>query len=63
MAQGARRYGLDADMIFKWLRGAAYAPGAAQGVADAPLFLSVAIVSPTRSEVARALLPDSAVPD
>ena len=47
---------------FKWLRDARYAPGSAQGVADAPVFLPVEIVSPTRSEVARAILPDSALP-
>ena len=50
-------------MIFKWLRDARYAPGSAQGAVDAPVFLPVEIVSPTRSEVARAVLPASALPD
>ncbi len=49
-------------MIFKWLRDARYAPGSAQGAVDAPVFLPVEIVSPTRSEVARAVLPASALP-
>ena len=49
-------------MIFKWLRDARYAPGSAQGAVDAPVFLPVEIVSPTRSEVARAVLPVSTLP-
>jgi len=62
VAQVARRYALNASMIFKWLRDARYAPGSEQGAADAPVFLPVEIASPTRSEVARAILPDSALP-
>lgn len=49
-------------MIFKWLRDARYAPGSAQGTVDAPVFLPVEIVNPARSEVARAVLPASALP-
>jgi len=63
VAQVARRYALNANMIFKWLRDARYAPRSAQGVADAPVFLPVEIVSPARSEVARSILPDSALPN
>ena len=63
VAQVARRYALNANMIFKWLRDARYAPGSAQGAVDAPVFLPVEIVSPARSEVARLILPDSALPE
>ena len=62
VAQVARRYALNANMIFKWLRDARYAPGSAQGALDAPVFLPVEIVNPTRSEVARAILPDITLP-
>ena len=47
VAQVARRYALNANMIFKWLRDARYAPGSAQG----------AIVNPARAEAARPILP------
>jgi len=50
VAQVARRYALNANMIFKWLHDARYAPGSAQGAVDAPDFLPVEIVTPTRSE-------------
>ncbi len=63
VAQVARRYALNANMIFKWLRDTRYAPGSQSVVADAPVFLPVEIVSPARSEVARAILPDSALPN
>ena len=63
VAQVARRYALNANMIFKWLRDARYAPGSAQGAVDAPIFLPVEIVNPTRSEVARSVLPSSVLPD
>jgi transposase len=61
VAQVARRYALNANMIFKWSRDARYTPGLALGVVDAPVFLPVEIVNPTRSEVARPILPDSAL--
>ena len=48
VAQVARRYALNANMIFKWLRDARYAPGSAQGAVDAPVFLPVEIVNPAR---------------
>ena len=63
IAQVARRYALNANMIFKWLRDARYAPGSAQGALDAPIFLPVEIVNPTRSEVARSVLPSGVLPD
>ena len=63
VAQVARRYALNANMIFKWLRDARYAPGSESVVADAPVFLPVEIVSSPRSEVAGLILPDSALPN
>ena len=63
VAQVARRYALNANMIFKWLRDTRYAPGSQSVVSDAPVFLPVEIVSPARSEVARSILPDSALPN
>ena len=63
VAQVARRYALNANMIFKWLRDARYAPGSAQGAVDAPVFLPVEVVNPTRSEAVRAILPNSTLPD
>ena len=62
VAQVARRYALNANMIFKWLRDTRYAPGSGSGIADAPVFLPVEIVGPVRSEAARPILPDSALP-
>jgi transposase len=63
VAQVARRYALNANMIFKWLRDARYAPGSAQGVVDAPVFLPIEIVNPTRAEAARPILPGNVLPD
>ena len=63
VAQVARRYALNANMIFKWLRDARYVPGSTQGALDAPVFLPVEIVKPTRSEAVRPVLPNSVLPD
>ena len=63
VAQVARRYALNANMIFKWLRDARYAPGSAQGAVDAPVFLPVEIVNPARAEAARPILPSNVLPD
>ena len=63
VAQVARRYALNANMIFKWLRDARYAPGSAQGAVDAPVFLPIEILSPTRAEAARPILPSNVLPD
>ena len=63
VAQVARRYALNANMIFKWLRDTRYAPGSESVVADAPIFFPVEIVGPARSEVARPILPASALPN
>ena len=63
VAQVARRYALNANMIFKWLRDARYAPGLAQGAVDAPVFLPVEIVNPARAEAARPILPSNVLPD
>jgi len=63
VAQVARRYALNANMIFKWLRDARYAPGSAQSAVDAPVFLPVEIVNQTRSDAFRPVLPNSVLPD
>ena len=63
VAQVARRYALNANMIFKWLRDTRYAPRSGSVVTDAPVFLPVEIVSPARSEVVQPILPDSALPN
>ena len=63
VAQVARRYALNANMIFKWLRDTRYAPGSQSVAADAPIFFPVEIVNPDRSEVARTVLPASILPD
>ena len=44
VAQVARRYGLNANLIFKWVRDPRFAPGAGQSAAQAPCFLPVEIV-------------------
>ena len=63
VAQVARRYALNANMIFKWLRDARYVPGSAQGAVDAPVFLPVEILNPARAEAARPILPSNVLPD
>jgi len=45
VAQVARRYALNANMIFKWLRDARFAPGQAQVAGDTPCFLPVEVVA------------------
>ena len=44
VAQVARRYGLNANLIFKWVRDPRFVSGAAQCAAQAPCFLPVEIV-------------------
>lgn len=57
VAQVARRYAVNANMVFKWLRDPRYAPTVTAS-ADAPSFLPVEIVSHVRSdEVAMAADP------
>ena len=53
VAQVARRYGLNANLIFKWVRDARFAPGAAQCAAQAPCFLPVEIVRHAAPDVER----------
>ena len=50
VAQVARRYGLNANLIFKWVRDPRFAPGTAQSAAQAPCFLPVEIVDHARHE-------------
>ena len=66
VAQVARRYALNANTVFKWLRDARYAPGSAQGAVDAQVFLPVEIVSPphpARPVLPNSVLPNSVLPD
>ena len=53
VAQVARRYAMNANMVFKWLRDPRFAPKAAQVVVapetDVPCFLPVEIVGRTES--------------
>lgn len=54
VAQVARYYGMNANMIFKWLRDPRYAPDPEMAVddvsADAPCFLPVEIVDRPRGD-------------
>ena len=51
VAQVARRYAVNANMVFKWLRDPRYAPGRAASSTDVPTFLPVEIVGPHRNTV------------
>ena len=44
VAQVARRYGLNANLIVKWARDPRFSPGAGQSTTQAPCFLPVEIV-------------------
>jgi transposase len=59
VAQVARRYALNANMIFKWLRDARFAPGSAQASVDTPCFLPVEIVEHARREEPRPVAANS----
>ena len=61
VAQVARRYALNANMIFKWLRDGRYAPGPAQAAADRPCFLPVEIADRARLEVSRPVKTDGQI--
>jgi transposase len=50
VAQVARRYAMNANLIFAWLRDARFAPGEAQAAANAPCFLPVEIVAQIHRE-------------
>ena len=63
VAQVARRCALNANMIFKWLRDARYAPGSVQGAVDAPVFLPIEILNPARAQAARPILSSKVLPD
>ena len=53
VAQVARRYGLGANLILKWVRDPRFAPGTAQSAAQAPCFLPVEIVDHARHQAPR----------
>ena len=59
VAQVARRYALNANLIFKWLRDARFAPGQVRGAADTPCFLPVEIVEHARREEPRPVAANS----
>ena len=61
VAQVARRYALNANMIFKWLRDGRYAPGPAPASVDTPCFLPVEIVDRARLEVSRPVKIDGQI--
>ena len=61
VAQVARRYALNANMIFKWLRDARYAPGPAPAAVDTPCFLPVEIVDRAHFEVSRPVKTDGQI--
>lgn len=50
VAQVARRYAVNANMIFKWLRDPRYAPAREASSTDAPTFLPVEIVGRARND-------------
>ncbi len=52
VAQVARRYALNANLIFKWLRDLRFAAGSAAAAGPAPGFLPVEIVDPVRPTAA-----------
>ena len=51
VAQVARRYAVNANMVFKWLRDPRYAPGREASSTDVPTFLPVEIVGQHRNTV------------
>ena len=53
VAQVAWRYGLNANLISKWLHDPRFVPSAAQSAAQAPCFLPVEIVDHARLEEPR----------
>jgi transposase len=61
VAQVARRYALNAKLIFKWLRDARFAPGQVQADADTPCFLPVEIVEHARPEEPRSVVSESQI--
>ncbi len=50
VAQVARRYAMNANLIFAWLRDARFAPEEVPAVGDAPCFLPVEIVAHVQRE-------------
>ena len=51
VAQVARRYAVNANMVFKWLRDPRYAPALEVIPVDVPTFLSVEIVDQHRNTI------------
>ena len=61
VAQVARRYGLNANLIFKWVRDPRFVPGAAHSVAQAPCFLPVEIVRHAAPDAERLPVSDGQI--
>ena len=61
VAQVARRYAMNANLIFAWLRDARFAPGVAQVAADAPCLLPVEIVAHVHREDDRRISNDGQI--
>ena len=61
VAQVARRYGLNANLIFKWVRDPRFAPGAVPSAAQSPCFLSVGIVRHAAPDAERLPVTDGQI--
>lgn len=61
VAQVARRYAMNANLIFAWLRDARFAPEEGQAAADAPCFLPVEIVAHVHREEERCAKSDGQI--
>jgi len=59
VAQVARRYAVNANLIFTWLRDPRYAPTPDDGVVEEPLFLPVEVIEDASAE-AREQAPSGA---
>ena len=58
VAQVARRYAVNANLIFTWLRDPRYAPNAEDGVIEEPLFLPVEIIDDAGEQAREQAPPD-----
>ena len=61
VAQVARRYAMNAKLIFAWLRDARFAPAEGKAAADAPGFLPVEIVAHVHREEERCAKSDGQI--
>ena len=61
VAQVARRYAMNANLIFAWLRDARFTPEETQAAADAPCFLPVKIVAHVHRDEERCAKSDGQI--